>query len=350
MENKQKDHIFTEIYISIHSIMGLLILFYCIFSQTLKGMMMVMLMIYLIYIGLELYLFATSQIIKLENLLGGYFQSVVDTLFISICCIYLDSYYFIVLPIFCLLILISSLANYRTKSVTHGILSTLGYISVGILSGFYPLGIVILQGALLLGFSFFVGELNQLISDVYKRNQYAMEEIEYKNQLLEYRATTDFLTDLSNHQAFYHALEVIAEKHAPVTLILLDIDDFKAVNDVYGHLSGDYVIREVSQIIKKLLRTSDIGARYGGEEFAVLLPGTGQPFGQRIAERICKAVAEYPFEFDQQKMRITLSAGVCHSTVALSRGEQTMLVDQADALLYYSKRNGKNRVTSAQFQ
>lgn len=158
------------------------------------------------------------------------------------------------------------------------------------------------------------------------------------------------MTDLSNHQSFYQSLEVVAEKYAPITLILLDIDDFKAVNDVYGHLSGDYVIREVSQIIKKQLRTSDIGARYGGEEFAVLLPGTGDPFGKRIAERICSAVAEYPFEFDHQQMRITLSAGVCHSTVTLNRGEQTMLVDQADQLLYHSKKNGKNRVTSARFK
>lgn len=350
MENTQKDHIFTEIYMGIHTVMVLMVLVYHVYSQTMAGMMTVMLVIYGIYIGFELYLFATRQILKLESMLGGYFQSIMDTLFISICSIYLENYFFIALPIFCLFILTASLANHRTKSIVHGLLTTLGYLAVGILNGYFPLGVVLFQGVLLIGFSFFVGELNQLISDVYKRNHYAMEEIEYKNQLLEYRATTDFLTDLSNHQAFYQSLEVIAEKHAPITLILLDIDDFKAVNDVYGHLSGDYVIREVSQIIKKQLRTSDIGARYGGEEFAVLLPGTGEPFGQRIAERICTVVAEYPFEFDNQKMRITLSAGVCHSTVALNRGEQTMLVGQADELLYYSKRNGKNRVTSAQFK
>jgi len=350
MENTQKDHIFTEIHIGVHSVMVLMVLVYCVYSQTMEWMMTLILICYGIYIGFELYLFATRQILKLETLLGGYFQSIIDILFISICSIYLDNYYFIALPILCLFVLIASLANHRTKSIIHGLLATLGYLFVGIFNSYFPLAVVLFQGALLMGFSFFVGEINQLFSDVYKRNHYAMEEIEYKNQLLEYRATTDFLTDLSNHQAFYQSLEVIAEKHAPITLILLDIDDFKAVNDVYGHLSGDYVIREVSQIIKKQLRTSDIGARYGGEEFAVLLPGTGEPFGQRIAERICNAVAEYPFEFDDQKMRITLSAGVCHSTVALSRGEQTELVDQADELLYCSKRNGKNRVTSAQFK
>lgn len=350
MENTQKDHIFTEIYLGIHAVMVLMVLVYYIYTQTMVGMMTFMLIVYGIYIGFELYLFATRQIFKLENIVSGYFQSIIDILFISISSIYLDDFYYIVLPIYCLFILVASLANHRTISVVHGILSSLGYLTVGILNGSFSVGVVLFQGGLLMGFSFFVGELNQLISDVYRRNYHAMEEIEYKNQLLEYRATTDFLTDLANHQAFYQSLEVIAEKHAPITLILLDIDDFKTVNDVYGHLSGDYVIREVSQIIKKQLRTSDIGARYGGEEFAVLLPGTGEPFGQRIAERICTAVADYPFEFDHQKIRITLSAGVCHSTVALNRGEQTMLVDQADELLYCSKRNGKNRVTSAQFK
>jgi diguanylate cyclase (GGDEF)-like protein len=350
METTQKDHIFTEIYIGIHSVMVLVILVYYIYSQTIHWVMTLMLVCYGIYVGFELYLFATRQILKLENMLGGYLQNMIDILFISICCIYLDNYYYMALPIFCWFIIIASLANHRTKGVIHGAISTLGYLLVGILNSYFSLGVVLFQGAILIGFSFFVGELNQLINDVYKRNHYAMEEIEYKNQLLEYRATTDFLTDLSNHQAFYQSLEVIAEKHAPITLILLDIDDFKVVNDVYGHLSGDYVIREVSQVIKQQLRTSDIGARYGGEEFAVLLPGTGEPFGQRIAERICKSVAEYPFEFDHQKMKITLSAGVCHSTVALNQREQTMLVDQADELLYCSKRNGKNRVTSAQFK
>lgn len=350
MENTNKDHIFTEIYIGIHCIMVLMVLIYYVYSQKTEWIMTLILLVYGFYVGFELYLFASRQIQKMEDKLGGYFQSMINILFISICSMYLDDFYFSALPIYCLFILTASLANHRTKSIIHGVLSALGYLVVGIMNHYFLLGVVLFQGILLVGFSFFVGELNQLISDVYKRNYFAMEEIEYKNQLLEYRATTDFLTDLSNHQSFYQSLEVVAEKHAPITLILLDIDDFKAVNDVYGHLSGDYVIREVSQIIKKQLRTSDIGARYGGEEFAVLLPGTGEPFGQRIAERICSAVAEYPFEFDHQQMRITLSAGVCHSTVALNRGEQTLLVDRADQLLYHSKKNGKNRVTSARFK
>ncbi|PKM53333.1 MAG: hypothetical protein CVV00_12820 [Firmicutes bacterium HGW-Firmicutes-5] len=142
MENTQKDHIFTEIHIGIHCVMILMVLVYYVYSQTIVGMMTVMLAFYGIYIGSELYLFATRQVLKLENLLGGYFQSMMDILFISIFSINLENYYFIALPIFCLFILIASLANHRTKSIIHGLLSTLGYLAVGILNGYFPLGVV----------------------------------------------------------------------------------------------------------------------------------------------------------------------------------------------------------------
>ncbi|WP_160316192.1 GGDEF domain-containing protein [Acetobacterium bakii] len=244
-----------------------------------------------------------------------------------------------------------SLRNHRTKSMVHGFTAAAFYIIVGcVFNHSFSINIIFFQAALILGFSLFVAEVNHLMNDVYERNRYAMVEIEYKNQLLEYRATTDFLTDLSNHQAFYQSLAFIATKQAPIALILFDIDDFKAVNDKYGHLYGDYVLREVAQIIKKHLRTSDIAARYGGEEFAVLLPGTEELFGQMIAERICIAIAQYQFEFEGQCMGITVSAGVSNSTVTLDRIEQTLLVDRADELLYCSKRNGKNQVTSARFK
>ena len=88
MENTQKDHIFTEIYMGIHTVRVLMVLVYYVYSQTMAGMMTVMLVIYGIYIGFELFLFATRQVIKFESMLGGYFQSIMDILFISICSIY----------------------------------------------------------------------------------------------------------------------------------------------------------------------------------------------------------------------------------------------------------------------
>lgn len=88
MENAQKDHIFTEILMGIHTVMVLMVLLYYVYSQTMAGMMTVMLVIYGIYIGFERYLFATRQIQKLENMLGGYFQGIMDIPFISICSIY----------------------------------------------------------------------------------------------------------------------------------------------------------------------------------------------------------------------------------------------------------------------
>lgn len=352
MKQIQKDHIFTEVYIGIHCLIFLLVSLFCFYSQSANKLIMTLtLIIYGIYIGTELYLFATNRIKLIENLGLGYFQSVMDILFISVCGIYLKNFYLSLLPLFCLFILIFSLRNHRTKSMVHGFIAAVFYIFVSfIFNHSFSTGIIIFQASLILGFSLFVAEVNHLFNDVYERNRYAMVEIEYKNQLLEYRAKTDFLTDLSNHQAFYQSLALIAPKQAPIALILFDIDDFKAVNDKYGHLSGDYVLREVAQIIKKHLRASDIGARYGGEEFAVLLPGTEELFGQLIAKRICAAIAQYQFEFDGQCMTVTVSAGVCNSTATLDRTEQTLLVNRADELLYCSKRNGKNQVTSARFK
>lgn len=180
METTHKDHIFTEIYIGIHCMMVLMVLIYYVYSQKIEWMMTLALVIYGSYLGFELYLFASRQIFKLENKLGGYFQSMINIFFIFICSICLDGFSFSTLPIYCLFILTASLANRRTKSIIHGLLSTLAYVAAGIMNHYFSLGVVLFQGMLLVAYSYFVGELNQLISDVYKRNYFAMEEIEYR--------------------------------------------------------------------------------------------------------------------------------------------------------------------------
>lgn len=162
MENTQKDHIFTEIYLGIHAVMVLMVLVYYVYTQTMVGMMTFMLIVYGIYIGFELYLFATRQIFKLENIVSGYFQSIIDILFISISSIYLNDFYYIVLPIYCLFILVASLANHRTISVVHGILSSLGYLTVGILNGSFSVGVVLFQGGAANGLQFFCGRIESV--------------------------------------------------------------------------------------------------------------------------------------------------------------------------------------------
>jgi two-component system, cell cycle response regulator len=125
--------------------------------------------------------------------------------------------------------------------------------------------------------------------------------------------------------------------------MMLDIDHFKQINDTYGHLVGDEVIKSVAAECQRHLRTTDILARYGGEEFICLL-GEGRPEdAQQIAKRIRQMIAESRLAIDQQVIPITVSAGIA----ALDEQDIMLgeLINQADQALYESKSNGRNRVS-----
>ncbi len=170
------------------------------------------------------------------------------------------------------------------------------------------------------------------------------EELE-KRKLLE-RATKDHLTGLYNRLFLEEALErevSRANRYGfPLSLIMLDLDNFKSVNDRYGHDVGDRVLIRFAQVIKKNVRGTDIPARYGGEEFVVLLPHTGLEEAQRVAERIRSVFERTTFRFNGEVFRLTVSAGIssCHAGECNPRE----LLLTADKALYSAKRNGKNRV------
>ena len=164
------------------------------------------------------------------------------------------------------------------------------------------------------------------------------------------RAVTDPLTGLYNRFAMLERLNAaIAERgegQAP-SVVLLDIDHFKAVNDTHGHLIGDRVIRFVAQVLKKNTKGKDTAARYGGEEFTLVLPATGPKGATAVAESVRVAVADAQLVRADNKQslgRITLSAGVA----TYRDGEDPLeLLNRADQALYRSKKNGRNRVTTA---
>ncbi|QEW06191.1 sensor domain-containing diguanylate cyclase [Nitrincola iocasae] len=137
----------------------------------------------------------------------------------------------------------------------------------------------------------------------------------------------------------------------PLGCILLDIDHFKPVNDTHGHLSGDKVLRDISQLLKEQLRETDSIARYGGEEFAILLPGCPEPEATRVAENLRKCISQTLFSGHQnQALRITASLGItiCEQqhTVDADVSELTeSLIQTADQALYFCKHNGRNRVS-----
>ncbi len=179
-----------------------------------------------------------------------------------------------------------------------------------------------------------------------------IEELQDQLQRERKRAITDPLTGLYNRAALIDELntaigEMDEEGGQPPSLIMLDIDHFKSVNDTHGHLIGDRVIRFVAQVLQKNTKGKDTAARYGGEEFTLLLPGTPAVGAKSVAEVIRKAVASAQLVRADNKQplgQITISAGV-----ATYQGESDVMdfIDRADQALYQSKNNGRNRTTVA---
>lgn len=161
----------------------------------------------------------------------------------------------------------------------------------------------------------------------------------------------DQLTGLYNHREFYRLLgEELARSLRyghQVSLLMLDIDYFKRVNDTYGHLAGDQVLRRLPELIRGQLRASDIPCRYGGEEFGVILPETAGAQAMEVAERIRSVVAGESIALpDGGSLRITVSLGI--ATFPGGSANEEDLVSAADLALYQAKRTGRNRICVAE--
>ena len=162
-------------------------------------------------------------------------------------------------------------------------------------------------------------------------------------------SNTDFLTGVLNRRAFFVQSEshiAIAQRYRrQLALILMDIDHFKQINDLYGHLVGDEVLRRVVRIAGKALRKMDLLARYGGEEFIILLPEADLQQGLLVAEKLRAELAMGDFVIDQQQpISVTASFGV---SVLAEQETLDQLISRADEALYVAKNKGRNRVTAA---
>jgi diguanylate cyclase (GGDEF)-like protein len=158
-------------------------------------------------------------------------------------------------------------------------------------------------------------------------------------------AITDGLTQLSNRRAFDRALEReigrAARADGRLSVVLIDVDNFKALNDEHGHVTGDTVLRQISRALQRSVRSYDTIARYGGEEFAAVLPGCSAGLAFTLADRLRLAVQDAPSD-----VKVTASVGV--ATYPFDGAESATLLRSADRALYASKRAGRNRVRSAE--
>jgi len=171
------------------------------------------------------------------------------------------------------------------------------------------------------------------------------------NSLLSRLASTDGLTGLANKRAFEEALlrdlSRADRDQTWLTIVISDIDFFKKVNDTYGHVIGDEVLRQVGKLFGSRLRGGDLAARYGGEEFILILPGSNGVGGKIAAERLRRAIEELKVMGPNGLFSVTSSFGVA-SVCGPNAGKMVDLVNRADAALYASKHGGRNRVSVAE--
>ena len=158
---------------------------------------------------------------------------------------------------------------------------------------------------------------------------------------------TDDLTGLGNTRHFHRSLADAMTRGRPVSLVILDLDNFKAVVDRYGHLAGSRAIAQIGRAIGRLARPGDVAARFGGDEFVVVLPDTDTEEAHRFAESVRKAIeaCERLDDEDVDLSRVTASVGV--ATFPVHAADAESLFRQADAAMYSAKRLGKNRVSVA---
>lgn len=187
---------------------------------------------------------------------------------------------------------------------------------------------------------------------VHLKIKHLQDDLRRSNELLLELSNTDHLTGLFNRRYLMESLDKelqrAARKNGLLSLLLLDIDHFKNVNDIYGHVQGDVVLQKVSLQLQKELRSYDIAARYGGEEFIAVLPDTSLKEALFVAERIRCSIEQLQFTGDICELRLTASLGVAEFEKPDCNSGVDAFIKLADDALYRAKSNGRNRVEFAE--
>ncbi|HWP22758.1 MAG TPA: diguanylate cyclase [Candidatus Binatia bacterium] len=183
-------------------------------------------------------------------------------------------------------------------------------------------------------------------SELLARIRVGSRVVQYQ-QHLEYQTQVDSLTGLFNRRAFEKKIQEEFERskryHNPLSVLILDIDNFKMINDTYGHHGGDAALVKIAETFKEKTRQSDFASRYGGEEFVLILPETDQESALQVANKIHGSIRGCSFGTTERPFSLTVSIGVS-STSARYYGDWRELLNDADRALYAAKNAGKDRV------
>lgn len=187
----------------------------------------------------------------------------------------------------------------------------------------------------------------EIATDITERKQ-AEDELKKAKRIAEAMAYRDELTGLNNRRAFFdmghRAFKQSVRFSHPISVVMMDLDHFKNINDTYGHAAGDEVLKVICNRIRQLMREIDIVARMGGEEFAFLLPETANNEAIKLTERIRLEIENTIVKYEENEIKITASFGVC----SCKTGGETLdtMLTKADEVLYIAKRKGRNQTKS----
>ncbi|WP_223897737.1 GGDEF domain-containing protein [Sulfurovum sp. TSL1] len=246
---------------------------------------------------------------------------------------------------FYLLIFVAYIINGKIS----GLLYTLASITIILIANFtidLHLSNVAIHSAIL---GLIIGSF---LSDVYtsKINNYE-SSLKQQNSSLSILASTDYLTGVMNRRMFNqiseHYFDTAQQGHLSLTLLLLDLDHFKKINDTYGHQTGDQLLISFVQTVKNLLRKSDIFSRIGGEEFAILLSQIDKQDAYLLAEKIRKAVENITVHYEGHNVYVRTSIGIAQNSATDSSFDD--IFSRSDMALYKAKKEGRNRTCCAAF-
>ncbi len=249
---------------------------------------------------------------------------------------------FIYYPLGMVAVIFHLVSTTRAKKTLLQVISIIGTFIIYLIdiTNYVPIKNIAIDLGYHKPFIVFANLLVTVITMVYVSYLYITEQ-EQNRAILEYNTNHDQLTGLYNRRYFYSAIETIKRSTKEFSLAMVDLDNFKKINDTYGHEVGDAVLKDLSEILMNSMSENDIAVRWGGEEFILFMPGTDMNSAEKMLEKMLESIREHQVNFAGKSINFTATIGLASGN-DLQKYEQ--VINTADQMLYYGKNNGKNRI------